>query len=322
MTRVFWRGREGKGPPPHAIFSWRPFASGAVIPALGAVIRVDELPSPTKPIRVLKRHFLPEKKEWVTAVEKALGAIRNQELEKVVLARCCVLECSEPPDPFAITSSLQSMVQNATLYCFADDEMGFLGATPERLFVRSGHSLESEAVAGTRKRGNTPAEDAAWEEELLRSAKDLREFTPVQTFLREALSPLCIAPLSFSPLQVRKTANVQHLYTSLSGTLKQGVSDSHILDQIHPTPALCGAPLKSAFRWIGSLEPFARGLYGGAVGWSTPESAEWAVAIRCCLVRGRIIHLYSGTGIVAGSDPEAEWDELNLKLKLYEGIFV
>jgi menaquinone-specific isochorismate synthase len=270
----------------------------------------------------LKRHFLPSQEGWTSGVNQALKAIQNKEIEKVVLARSVVLECATAPDPFAIISALRSRAQNATLYCFANDEMGFLGATPERLFIRSHRSLTSEAVAGTRKRGSTPLEDAAWERELLGGEKERREFAPVQAFLQKALSPLCKAPLSVSSLQVRKTSHVQHLYSCLSGALKPGISDAQILDRIHPTPALCGAPMEAAFDWIYRLEPFERGLYGGVVGWETEAEAEWAVAIRCCLIRGRLIHLYSGTGIVAGSDPEAEWDELDAKLQLYDGLFI
>lgn len=320
--KVFWRSRDGKNPPKDALFSWRPFFPEAKTPLMNPLIRLEELPPPAKPVRVLKRHFFPEKKEWITAVDRAIEAIHNQQIEKIVLARRCILECEEAPDPFAITSALQSRAQNATLFCFSNEELSFLGATPERLFIRKGNQLESEAMAGTIRRGKTISEDAEWEKKLLMSEKDLREFTPVQNFLRTALSPLCCAPLSFSHLQVRKTQNVQHLYSHLSGTLKEEISDSEILERIHPTPALCGVPSQASFDWIRQLEPFQRGLYGGALGWSTKEASEWIVAIRCCLIQGRFVSLYTGTGIVKGSDPQTEWDELDLKMKLYEGIFL
>ncbi len=319
--KIFWRDREGRSPPSDALFSWRPFFPDVSIP-MGPSIRVTELPPHPQAVPVLNRHFLPDKGGWCLAVEKALGLIRKQELEKIVLARCCVLECATPPDPFAITAMLQSRAQNATLFCLANEEMAFLGATPERLFKREKDRIESEAIAGTRKRGKTPEEDVKWEKELLSSSKDLREFAPVHNFLSQSLAPLCFGPIASSPLQVCKTKTVQHLYIHLSGALKKGITDREILDQIHPTPALCGWPKKNAFGWIRNLEPFERGLYGGAIGWSAPDAAEWVVAIRSCLIRGRFVYLYTGTGIVEGSDPEAEWDELNVKMKLYEEIFL
>lgn len=103
--------------------------------------------------------------------------------------------------------------------------------------------------------------------------------------------------------------------------LKKGVTDREIIAHIHPTPALCGVPQQTAFQWIQTLEPFERGLYGGLIGWSTEKESEWTVAIRCCRLQGRFAFLYAGTGIVEGSDPEAEWEELNLKMGLYEEIF-
>jgi menaquinone-specific isochorismate synthase len=286
-----------------------------------AVARVEQLPMPARSIRIKSRRFLPEKCEWVASVEKAVAAIGRKELEKVVLARCCVLECEKPPDPFAIVSALKPRARNATLFCFASENFSFLGATPELLFTREKNRLVSEAVAGTRMRGKSLSEDESLEEDLLGSAKDLREFSPVRSFLQEALSPLCASPISFSPLHVRKTQNVQHLCSRLTGLLKDGVSDAEILRRIHPTPALCGTPTLEAFQWIQKLEPFQRGLYGGAIGWTSKEASEWAVAIRCCLIEGTTIRLYTGTGIVEGSNPEEEWEELDLKMKLYEGIF-
>ncbi|HLI93964.1 MAG TPA: chorismate-binding protein, partial [Puia sp.] len=65
-----------------------------------------------------------------------------------------------------------------------------------------------------------------------------------------------------------------------------------------------------------------RGLYGGAIGWSTQDASEWVVGIRSCFIQGKTATLFSGTGIVQGSDPISEWDELDQKLKLYDGIFV
>lgn len=258
---------------------------------------------------------------WIAGVEKALALIRRSELEKVVLARTCTLELAEAPDPFALTAALKQKAQGAFVFCVQSDTEAFLGATPERLFVRNQRQILSEAIAGTRRRGKTSSEDTKLGKQLLKSEKDLREFSPVQIYLQNALSPLCVAPPSFTPISIHQTQNVQHLYSRCSGRLKETVTDEEILLHLHPTPALCGTPKNKAYSVIRELEPFERGLYGGAIGWTTPEASEWIVGIRSCLIRGRTATLFSGTGIVEGSDPEEEWDELNQKLKLYEGIF-
>ncbi len=258
---------------------------------------------------------------WIQGVEKALDLIRRKELQKVVLARSCTLELAQAPDPFAIVAALKQNAQGAFVFCLQSENQAFFGASPERLFMRKNRQIFSEAVAGTRRRGKNPPEDEKLQNQLLTSAKDLREFSPVQVYLQNALSPLCTSPLTFSPISIHQTQNVQHLYSRCSGNLKESVTDEEVLAHIHPTPALCGTPKQKAFSIIQELEPFERGLYGGAIGWTTPEASEWIVGIRSCLLKGKTATLLSGTGIVEGSDPEEEWDELNQKLKLYDGIY-
>lgn len=279
-----------------------------------------KLPPPLS-IKVLKQTYLPCREMWIAGVERALDLIQRKELEKVVLARTCTLELATEPDPFAITAALKQKAQGAFVFCVQSETEAFLGATPERLFVRNHREILSEAIAGTRSRGKTASEDKALRVQLLKSEKDLREFSPVQIYLQKALSPLCIAPLSFSPISIHQTQNVQHLYSQSWGKLKETTTDEEILSHLHPTPALCGTPQNKAYSVIRELEPFERGFYGSAIGWTTPEASEWIVGIRSCLIQGKTATLFSGTGIVQGSDPEEEWDELNQKLKLYEEIF-
>ena len=320
ISRVFWEGRDGKRPPPDAVFEWRPFYEGGFTLS-NSSSQIDTLHSPAKAIPVLKRTFTPDREGWIERIEKALGAIGRKEIQKVVLARTCILELAQIPDPFAIAAALKQKAQGAFIFCIETPGGAFLGASPERLFFRKGREIFSEALAGTRRRGKTEEEDSALEKELLKSEKDLREVQPVQDYLQRTLSPLCQIAPSFTPLSVHRTQNVQHLYSKCTSRLKEAISDSEIVSRLHPTPALCGVPKEKALSLIREWEPFDRGLYGGAIGWSTPEASEWVVGIRSCLIQGRTATLFSGTGIVEGSDPKEEWDELDQKLKLYEGIF-
>jgi menaquinone-specific isochorismate synthase len=191
------------------------------------------------------------------------------------------------------------------LFCLDFGKTSFLGASPERLFRRQGANLFVDALAGTRRKGENFSE------------KDSREFGFVENFLRS--SRIC-DEINFSPLSIYQTANVQHFFSQGSGILKPNVSDLDIVETLHPTPALCGVPQQKAFAWIASEEPFSRGLYGGIFGWRKEEESDATVCIRCCLIDGAQIHFYTGAGIVAGSDPDSEWEELESKLSLYEGI--
>lgn len=313
--KIYWSDRENNPAPPNCTFHFSPFISQLHSPPMQRV----GLPLPQK-AKVIKRTFLPSREEWFEKVEKALELIRKKELQKVVLARACILELETAPDPFALTAALKEKAQGAFVYCLQSDTESFLGATPERLFKRQGQNILTEAVAGTRRRGKTLLEDEKLRKQLLHSAKDLREFSLIPEYYQNVLSPLCISPLQFSPISVHQTQNVQHLYSHCSGKLKENITDLQIAAQLHPTPALCGLPKQKALSTIRDLEPFARGLYGGTIGWTTPDASEWIVAIRSCLLRGKIATLFSGTGIVEGSDPEREWDELNQKIRLYDGI--
>lgn len=293
-NKIYWSDREGNPPPDNCTF-WKSTFVGT--PEKIHNPEFVKLPPPTS-VKVLRKTFSPDKKTWIQNVEKAL---RQKDVQKVVLARTCILELATAPDPFAIAAALQQKAKGAFVFCFNN----FLGATPERLFVRKQRNIVSEALAGTLRGGITP--------------KELREFTPVQEHVKAVLTPLC-DHLSFSPISIHHTHNLQHLYSSCSGTLKNQISDEQILSQLHPTPALCGVPKNKALALIRELEPFERGLYCGALGWTTPDASEWIVGIRSCLLEGNKATLYSGTGIVSGSDPEAEWDELDRKLELFDTV--
>lgn len=270
--------------------------------------RVNDLPI-AEPIKTLKREFFPQKQDWINTIQKSLN---NKELKKVVLGRCCEIKCMTKPNPFAIAAALLSKAKNSIVFCFENEKMAFLGATPELLFSRKGKEITCEAVAGTSTIGH----------EIINHKKLRSEILPVIEYLEQNLSPFCVGPLQVSPIHVRETSNVQHLCATLHGTLLPSITDDQIIQQLHPTPALCGVPKNVAMSWIKKCEPFERGLYGGIVGWSTNHESVWAVGIRSCLIQENIVKLYTGAGIVASSDPEEEWDELNRKMSLYQDIFI
>jgi menaquinone-specific isochorismate synthase len=314
--KAFWQDREGKAAPKNCTFYLRSFDSKTDIAFTPEFV---ELPQP-KIYKAVKKNFFPDFDGWKAGVEKALDLIKKKEIEKVVLGRICVLEFEEVLDPFMVTAALKEKAEGAFVFCFELEGMSFLGASPERLFKRREKVLLSEALAGTRARGKDGAQDEILRKELLASFKDLREFSPVKKYLQRALSPLCINAPVFSPLSIHQTENVQHLYSGCTALLNEGSNDLEILQSLHPTPALCGTPTERAYSLIREIEPFDREFFGGAIGWATEESSEWIVAIRSCKIEGRTATLFTGTGIVEGSDAAEEWEELNQKLRLYDRI--
>ena len=279
-------------------------ASDAVLPAAG--FREDS----------------PGFRGWRENVEQALSAFSEGRLGKVVLARRAEFGFDGNLDPTLLLESLKA----ATPGCFhfyAEPEGGtaFLGASPERLFRRDGRLVESEAVAGTRPRGVSTADDEGLRDDLLHSAKDLSELSYVSKGIREALEPLCEELEIEEHISEMKLARRRHLRSKVRGTIREGVTDAGLLDAMHPTPAVGGHPRGEALEEIRALEPFDRGWYAGPVGWIGSEESEFAVGIRSGLVRGQKLALFSGAGIVAGSVYDEEWAEIEQKIGDFTEMF-
>jgi menaquinone-specific isochorismate synthase len=193
-------------------------------------------------------------------------------------------------------------------------DRAFLSATPERLLRVEGRRVETEAVAGTRPRASGAATDAGLRDALLASEKDRREHAYVCAAVAAALALLTEELDGDREASALTLANGLHLYAGLRGTLRPGVSALDVLRALHPTPAVGGTPAEAALAAIRRMEPFDRGLYAGPVGWVGREAAELAVGIRSGLAHGRTLDLFSGAGLVAGSDPAAEWAEVEHKI--------
>ncbi len=256
---------------------------------------------------------------WLDAVATALQAIDAGEYAKVVLARDLHVWSRTPFDTRAILGALAERFPSCIT--FLVDHL--LGASPELLLRRSGARIASRVLAGTTARGLDAGENERLGATLLASEKDLREHDLALRSAVDALSPVCTAlEVPERPSLVRLD-NVQHLGSDLTGTL-DAAADPHVLallERIHPTAAVGGAPRDAALQAIRDLEGMSRGRYAGPVGWFTPDGdGEFAIALRCAEVRGDRARLFAGAGVVAGSLPEAELTETWLKLRAMTGV--
>lgn len=275
----------------------------------------DGLPAFAEAPALLSRSNLPAREGWRKNVLTALALMQQRRVEKIVLARKSTLRFSTPIIAVEVLRRLQAADPQAFHFCFQlSAHKAFIGATPERLYRRNGAEIFSEAVAGTRPRGNSRAVDQKYYRELLHSEKDIREHRFVLESILSSFRQLCSAVEASQTLSVLKLSNVQHLYSKVRGILKPGADDGRILSLLHPTPAVGGHPKSAALQEIDALEPFDRGWYAGPVGWISAGAAEFAVAIRSALIEGEQIHLFSGAGIVPGSSPEKEWQEIESKI--------
>lgn len=264
---------------------------------------------------LLHRTDSPDQAAWVRAVEAALHRIEHGPLQKVVLARRTDFRFAEAPDPFLLLHRLRAANPAGFHFAFQPEEGStFLGVSPERLYRREGRRIFSEAVAGTRRRGDSEHEDRAMGDALLESEKDRREHRFVADEIGRKLDGLCRSYRADREVSLLKLARLQHLRRQFEGTLRTGVDDAAIVAALHPTPAVAGNPTAAAVAEIAKHEPFHRGWYAGPLGWVGADGADFTVAIRSGLLSGNRLALFTGAGIVRGSMPHAEWEELENKL--------
>lgn len=289
-------------------------AEAALATLAGVNLDVRAVRGPLPP--PLARKDVPDRAAWDAEIGVVQAAIRDGSLRKLVLARRACFDFSEPLDAFELLLRLRETTPDCYHFggIHAGGRVAFMGAPPERLFLKTNNEVLSEAVAGTRPRGATPEQDHQFAEDLLASQKERDEHAIVVQGIDEALRPLCIG-LKHEPVpHVIKLASVQHLVTHFVGTLAPGVGSEQIFSHLHPTPAVGGYPRDVATALLQKIEPFDRGWYCAPAGWISRDTCELAVAIRCGAVFGSKLCLFSGAGIVAGSDAEAEWEEVESKI--------
>lgn len=259
----------------------------------------------------------PDRPTWDRLVGRFAGAVGRGRIDKVVLARRLDLESSIEIDVAGALRRLAEAAPESTVYAFSRGSSVFLGATPERLVLTEAGTFRTMAVAGSIGRGTTPEEDVALAARLLASDKDREEHAVVVAMLRAALEPLA-TELQVAPApQVVPFRTVQHLVTGIAGRLRERSGILALAGRLHPTPAVGGEPRDLALALIAEHEGFERGWYAGPIGWLGPDGdGELAVALRCGLVDGQSASLFAGCGIVADSDPEREWEESELKLRV------
>jgi isochorismate synthase EntC len=220
----------------------------------------------------------------------------------------------------------------------------FIAATPERLVRRDGATVACDALAGSVARGETFAGDAGTGSttrgatfaadantrstshvddgatELLASGKDRREHDLVVSAIGSALRELGADVRIPAEPAIRRLRHVLHLHTPIAATLHEPHHVLELAAALHPTPAVGGTPTRIATVWIAACECVPRGWYASPVGWFDLDgNGELAVAIRSGVVAGEQAHLWAGAGIVAGSDPDRELAETDLKLRAILG---
>lgn len=265
--------------------------------------------------KIASRIDQPSYDGWESTVDSIIRDFSKGKIEKIVLARQTTIQFKEDCDAAGLLKRLSAATPRCYHFYFQPQKgTAFLGASPEQLYSRFNRKITSEALAGTKPRGQNSGSDRQLGQELLKSEKELREHKYVVDNIKAALTSLCENYSVKKECSLLKLAQVQHLQTEFMGKLRPDIDDSAIIKALHPTSAVGGFPSQSAQNRIAECEPFDRGWYSGVVGWLGHNSAEMAVAIRSGLVKGKELKLHSGAGIVKGSTAALEWAEIESKI--------
>ncbi len=253
--------------------------------------------------------------KWKSAVHKATNQIEDGVYDKIVLARNLKIDLEHEVCDTHILNRLRKQYPECYSFLIRHNEnSSFIGCTPERLASFNKDYILTEGLAGSISRGETASEDAKLENELLNSDKDRKEHSFVINAIKNSLKNYSDRIQIPDTPAVKKLSNVQHLYTPVRAHIKDGVSKTQLMNNLHPTPAVGGFPRDKAVSNISRFEDFERGWYASPVGWINANGdGEFVVGIRSGLIKKDQVIFYAGCGIVSQSDPKKEWDETNLK---------
>jgi salicylate biosynthesis isochorismate synthase len=253
---------------------------------------------------------------WEQLVTRARDAVAAGELDKLVVARRRAIAappgCAWHAEDTA--RALRAIEPHGHVFAVRGGDAWFVGATPEILAQVHRGQLATVALAGTRARGATPEEDERLGEALHASVKDRLEHSIVVDAIRHQLAGLSRAVHTAEAPRVARFRAVMHLETRVTAALSPEVGVLDVAHALHPTPAVSGAPRGDALAWLAREERLDRGWYAGPIGWlDAAHGGHLAVALRSARLAGDTATAYAGCGIVAASEPRAEWDETELK---------
>jgi anthranilate synthase component 1 len=261
-----------------------------------------------------------ERNEYEAAVRSAKEAIAAGEAIQIVIAR---RQTFERPvigggllDAVALYRALRRVSPSPYLFFVRMPEFSVVGASPELLLRVEGDRMTTHPIAGTRPRGATPAEDEQLARDLERDPKERAEHVMLVDLGRNDLGrvarPGTVSVTKY--MEVERYSHDLHLVSNVEARLRPGCDALDALRSIFPAGTLSGAPKVRAMQLIAEAEGERRGLYGGAVGYLGYDgNLDTAITIRSAILKGDLIHVTVGAGIVARSVPEREFEETEHK---------
>lgn len=246
--------------------------------------------------------FVAETKdEYLNQLENVIGVIKENHLPKLVYSRRKIFTEFQEIDLKSSFENLCTSYPNAFRYIFNDGEHSWMGAFSEVLgkFNKTTHKFETMSLAGT-----LPVSES-WSE------KEIEEQKPVTNYIRTILNNYS-ENVDESETFDHISGNIKHLRTDFKAKIQPEDLDA-LIQELHPTPAVCGIPKEFCKESIQKLEKFPRELYAGYIKIETEDTVQYFVNLRCSRLYQYSVHVFVGGGITAQSNPEKEWIETELK---------
>ncbi len=252
--------------------------------------------------------------EHRAALAQAKEYIAAGDIIQVVLAHRMSAKISV--DSFDLYRALRAINPSPYMFYLSFEDLKIIGASPEVLVTEDRGEVVTRPIAGTRRRGATQADDQRLESELLADEKERAEHIMLVDLHRNDIGRVC-EPGSVEVdelMAVERYSHVMHIVSNVRGKLRDDKDQFDVLQAAFPAGTVSGAPKIRAMEIIEELEPVKRGPYGGAIGYFSFSGAmDTCITLRTFVVKGDTAYLQVGSGIVADSDPDAEYDETMAK---------
>ncbi len=265
-----------------------------------------------RPCKVEEADFVSgfTRQGYEDAVRKAKDYITDGDIMQVVLSQR--LSIPYTASPLNLYRALRCLNPSPYMFYLNLDDFHIVGSSPEILVRLEDNTVTVRPIAGTRRRGTTPEQDVALEQELLADPKELAEHLMLIDLGRNDAGRVAEtgSVQLTDKMIVERYSHVMHIVSNVNGTLQQGKNAFDVLAATFPAGTVSGAPKIRAMEIIDELEPVKRGVYSGAVGyiaWS--GNLDTAIAIRTAVIKDNMLHIQAGAGIVYDSVPANEWDE-------------
>jgi anthranilate synthase component 1 len=244
------------------------------------------------------------------AVRKAKNYIAAGDIIQVVL--CQRLETQTKASPFEIYRALRFVNPSPYMFYLELEDLRVIGSSPETMVRLTDKTIELRPIAGTRRRGTTPAEEKELEADLLSDPKEKAEHIMLVDLGRNDVGRVAeVGSVEVNELMViERYSHVIHLVSNIRGRLAPGKTPFDLFVSSFPAGTVSGAPKIRAMHIISELEPQKRGLYAGAIGYfSFNGNLDTCIVIRTIMIQGKKAYIHAGAGIVADSEPEKEYQE-------------